>query len=225
MVVPARYVTSLAMMPLFGELGYDEIAGLAHRAPLRTYKAGTLLYTPDDPSDVFFMLAEGEVSRYHIAVDGKNIITDKLLAGAMFGEMTLLGHAMHGHFAEALTSCAVYEMQRNDVQHLLLSDPRIVNRILLQIGQRVIDLEFQLQIISLKTVPERIAATLLFVWHKLECRQELPCTHEQLAGFTNSTRATVTKILNQFQDRGLITLQRGSLLIDNPDGLRRAAGD
>lgn len=221
MAAPAHYITSLATMPIFSDLGYDEIAGLAHRAPLRFYDAGTMLYTPEDPTEILFLLADGAVSRYHLATDGKMIISDKLLAGATFGEMLLLGHAMHGHFAQALTDCAVYEMRRNDVQRYLLSDPRIVNRVLIQIGQRVIDLEFQLQIISSMSVPQRLAATLLFVWNKLGQQPELPCTHEQLAGFINSTRATVTKTLNQFQEDGYIALQRRSITICDPEALRQ----
>lgn len=220
-----HYVDTFATVPLFADWNTAYLLSFAQEAPITQYAQGTLVYSPEDPTERLFVLAEGQVSRYHLSAEGAMVVTAKLLPGALFGDMALVGEAMHGHFAEALSECVVYELSQADVQRWLLDDTQVAQSLLRMMGERVIDLEFQLQIITLKDVPQRVAATLLFVSDKLGGSRELPCRHEDIAHFINSTRATVTKVLNTLQESGVIALRRGHITLHDKDALRVAAGD
>ena len=45
------------------------------------------------------------------------------------------------------------------------------------------------------------------------------CTHEQIARYIGSSREVVTRMLNQFAGRGIVTLGRGTVTVLDPDAL------
>lgn len=74
-----------------------------------------------------------------------------------------------------------------------------------------------LQQILFLSLEKRLATFLLD-----ECRRRkapFSATHEQIARYIGSSREVVTRMLNQFADRGLVKLGRGSVTVLDPDGL------
>lgn len=75
-----------------------------------------------------------------------------------------------------------------------------------------------LQQILFLSLEKRLATFLLD-----ECRrrkaQSFSATHEQIARYIGSSREVVTRMLNQFADRGLVKLGRGSVTVLDHDGL------
>ncbi len=58
---------------IFQDLSPAEIDAL--RAPVRQVEAGTILYMPDEPMEVLFILKVGRVRLYHLSPDGKALTT------------------------------------------------------------------------------------------------------------------------------------------------------
>ncbi len=215
----------LREVDIFQDLSAQEMADLGARAPMKRVPAGTIFYTPDEPTEVLFILKEGRVRLYHLLPDGRSLTTAVLEAGAVFGEMALLGQELHGSFAEAQTPCLLCLMSRNDVKTLLLSDPRVALRITETLGRRLIETERRLLDFAYRRVPERVALLLAqFAARSPESGPvELRYTHEELADLAGAYRETVTKVLSDFRGRGLIELRRGVIVVIDIDGLRRLA--
>jgi CRP-like cAMP-binding protein len=53
--------------------------------------------------------------------------------------------------------------------------------------------------------------------------QSIPLTQDDLASMAGTTRQTVNRILNQAQADGLVRLNRGRIVILDPDGVSRRA--
>ena len=53
----------------------------------------------------------------------------------------------------------------------------------------------------------------------------LRMTHEQMARDLGSAREVVTRMLRRFSQEGLVELGRGSVIVKDPEGLRRLAGE
>jgi CRP-like cAMP-binding protein len=113
-------------------------------------------------------------------------------------------------------------MSREDVQQMLLSDPRIAARIAETLGNRLIAMEQRLSDVVFKAVPLRIASTLLTLGRAEGTRARWPfsrragdvrLTHEQLAELVGTSRETTTKVLNELRDQGWIELQRGKIVL------------
>jgi len=133
---------------------------MAAAAPMKTYPAGALIYTPHQPIEALFILKRGRIRILRVSPDGRALTTAIINPGTIFGEMVIVGQQMHDGFAEPLDDVVVCVMTRADVQRLLLGDPRIAARISETLGRRLAQLEQRLSDAIFKSVPERIAGTL-----------------------------------------------------------------
>jgi len=210
---------------IFQDLTPDEIDALGMRAPMRNVEGGTLFFSPLDRTEVLFILKVGRVRLFHLSPDGKALTTAILESGTIFGEMALLGQGLDHSYAEALTSCVLCLMSRQDVITLLLGDPRIALRITETLGRRLIEAEQRLSDFAFKRLPERVAALLLQLAQEPRSRlfrtgrPEVRYTHEQLADMVGTYRETVTKILNEFRAQGWVELRRGKIIVLDRDAL------
>ncbi|ARP74188.1 Crp/Fnr family transcriptional regulator [Streptomyces pluripotens] len=224
----------ISEVDIFRDLSEAEMDAIAAAAPMKTYAAGEMLHSPQQPGEVLFILKRGRVRIFRVAADGRALTTAIISPGTIFGEMALLGQRMYDNFAEALDGVTVCVMSRADVQRFLLSDARIAARITEILGRRLADLEQRLSDSVFKSVPQRIATTLA----TLATRNDTPAarlrpgvrhpqislTHEQLAALAGTSRETCTKVLRDFADRGLLRLARGRITVLDLPRLTDAAG-
>jgi CRP-like cAMP-binding protein len=171
---------------------------------------------------VLFLLKKGRVQLYRISPDGKKLILDTLEAGAVFGEMSLIGQRMYHTFAEALESCLICVMSRADLERLALDKPKVAVRMLETVGRRLVEAEARLEDMAFKTVPARLAS--LFVrYHDAHGNLIEGMTHQELADNVGTYRETTTQILNDFKRRGLIDTGRKRIALLDIEGLRAVA--
>ncbi|MGH2721779.1 MAG: Crp/Fnr family transcriptional regulator, partial [Actinomycetota bacterium] len=115
----------LSEVDIFRDLSPDEMDAIARAAPMRTFAAGELLYSPLKPVETLFILKRGRVRIFRVSADGRALTTALVAPGTIFGEMVLLGQRMYDNFAEAVEESVVCVMDRADVNRFLLSDARI----------------------------------------------------------------------------------------------------
>lgn len=220
----------MAEVDIFADLSDSEMEAIAAAAPMKTYSAGALLFSPHFPVEVLFILKRGRVRIFRVSPDGRALTTALITPGTIFGEMVLLGQQMHDNFAEALDEVVVCVMSRSDVHRFLLSDPRISARISEILGRRLAELERRLTDVVFKSVPQRIAATLCLLASQQQKRSlgrgvQVALTHQQIAALTGTSRETTTKVLGEYAERGLVRLSRGKVTILDPDLFGAEAGE
>ncbi|MGD9697329.1 MAG: Crp/Fnr family transcriptional regulator [Thermoleophilia bacterium] len=233
---PVDRTWCLTEVDIFRDLSDTEMAAIAAAAPMKTYAAGEMLYSPHNPVEALFILKNGRVRIFRVSTDGRALTTAIMTPGTIFGEMVLIGQRMYDNFAEALDEATVCVMSRADVYRLLLADPRIAARITEVLGSRLAEMERRLSDSVFKTVPQRIAATLATLageqprpgalWAgPLGRGPQVALTHEQIAALVGTSRETATKVLGEFAGRGVIRLGRGRITVLDPDAIRREAGN
>lgn len=223
-------VWCMSEVDIFCDLDDKEMDAMAAAAPMKSYGAGELIYTPHQPLETLFILKKGRIRIFRVSADGRALTTAIVEPGTIFGEMVIVGHQMHDSFAEAMDDVVVCVMTKNDVRRLLLGDTRIAARISETLGRRLGALEQRLSDSFFKSVPERIAATLATLAATASSRAlgrgvQVKLTHEQLAALAGTSRETTTKILNEYADLGLLSLGRGRINILDADGMRRLGGE
>jgi CRP/FNR family cyclic AMP-dependent transcriptional regulator len=209
---------------LIHDLSEQEVASIAAQAPIQTVDASTVVYSPQQPAELVFLLQEGRVHLFHHPCGGKTLTIAILFPGTIFGEMALLSQPTYDQFAVALDRCAISSMRRDDARQVLLGDPRLAARVADILGKRLVVMEHRLRDVACKTVPQRVAGTLLTYYRSApadaRCGQgsdEICITHEQLATLVVSYRETVTKVLDDLCRRRLIALKRRTIvLLDLP---------
>jgi CRP-like cAMP-binding protein len=191
----------LAEVDIFRDLSPSEMDAITARAPTQAVDAGTVFYSPDQRTEVLFILKQGRVRVFRLSVAGKALTTAIVTPGTIFGEMAIIGQRMHDNYAEALEACVICLMSREDVRQMLLSDPRIAARIAETLSNRLVEMEQRLSDVVFKAVPQRIASTLLALGRADQGRRRWPfgstlcevrLTHEQLAELVGTSRETTT---------------------------------
>lgn len=226
-VVPDKLLY-LREIDIFQDLTAGEVEALGMHTPMKRVAAGVTLFAADQPNEVLFILKEGRVRLYQLTSEGRTLTTAVLEAGAIFGEMVLLGQALRNSYAETAEASLLCLMSREDVKSYLLSDPRIAFRIMETLGRKLIDAEHRLIDLAFKRVPERLAGLLVQQARPasdglFSRRLEVLATHEELADLAGAYRETVSKVLSDFRGRGFIELQRGRIIVLDLEGLRHLA--
>ncbi|MEU9246979.1 Crp/Fnr family transcriptional regulator [Streptomyces sp. NPDC048385] len=224
----------ISEVDIFRDLSEAEMDAIAAAAPMKTYSAGEILHSPQQASEVLFILKRGRVRIFRVSADGRALTCAIISPGTIFGEMALLGQRMYDNFAEALDDVTVCVMSRADVHKFLLSDARIAARITEILGRRLADLEQRLSDSVFKSVPQRIATTLTTLAARADApagrlrpaarHPQIALTHQQLAALAGTSRETTTKVLRDFADRGLLRLARGRITVLDPARLLDEAG-
>ena len=146
----------LQMVDIFQDLTEEEIEEIDRAITMSTCRRGRIFYMPEDTSEVLFLLKEGRVQLYRISPDGKKLVIGTVGPGAIFGEMALIGQGMHNTFAEATEECVLLVMSREDVEHLLVTKPKVALRIFEELGSRLKETESRLEEIAFKGIPARL---------------------------------------------------------------------
>lgn len=220
----------MAEVDIFCDLEPDEMDVMSQAAPRQSFERGSLVYTPHQPVETLFILKKGRIRIFRVSPDGRALTTAIVEPGTIFGEMVIVGQRMHDSFAEAMEDVVVCVMGRSDVQQLLLGDRRIAARISETLGRRLGELEQRLSDAVFKSVPQRIASTLLTLTEgqapgPLGRGLQVRLTHEQLAALAGTSRETTTKVLGEFADLALISLGRGRIGVLDRAGLEGVSGD
>jgi hypothetical protein len=103
----------MAEVDIFRDLTPAEMDAIAAAAPMKTYAAGELLFSPHNPVETLFILKRGRVRVFRVSVDGRALTTAIITPGTIFGEMVLLGQHMYDNYAEAIDETVVCVMSRS----------------------------------------------------------------------------------------------------------------
>jgi CRP-like cAMP-binding protein len=217
-------LTYLSHIQVFRDLSQSELAEMDRQLTMSTCQAGRIFYMPEDSGEVLFLLKKGRVQLYRIAPNGKKLIVATLGAGAVFGEMSLVGQGMHNTFAEAVDECVLCVMSRSDVERLMREKPDVAFRFVEAMGERLTQLEGQLEDIAFKSIPARLSNLLLEL---AEAPQPGQCitgyTHQDFGEMLGTYRETVTQTLNEFKVEGLVEIGRKKIILRDVESLRALA--
>jgi CRP-like cAMP-binding protein len=212
----------LQMHDLFRDLCHEDIVDIERQTTMTTCHKGKIFYVPQDTGEVLFLLKEGAVQIYRLSRDGKKLVLARLEAGAVFGEMALVGQGMQHAFAEALTDCTLCMMNRQDIEQLILQRPGVALRFIEWMGRRLRDTERRLEEVTFKSIPERLAGLLLRLATNDDSRI-VGYTHQELGEMLGTYRETTTQTLNEFKAQGMIEIGRKLIEIKDRDALHQVA--
>jgi len=214
----------LKTVDIFRDLSEEELAALESSVTTVPCAMGKIFYGPEDSGEALFIIKEGKIQLYRISSEGRKLVTTTLGPGTVFGEMTLIGQGMYDSYAEATEKCAVYKMERVDLEKLLLEKPAVALRILDVLGRRLREVEARLEDVAFKTVAGRLASLLLRLT-KEHGRIIRGFTHQNLADDIGTHRETATQTLTRFRAEGLVQTGRKRIEILDPEGLWQIANE
>ena len=213
----------LSETDLFQDMDARDLEQLERGTAMTTCQRGTVFYTPGETGEVLFILKKGRVNLYRMTAEGKKLVTATVEPGTVFGEMSMIGQGMVDSFAEASEDCTLCVMSRTDVERLIREQPSVSLRLLQLLATRLDAAEERLADVAYKSVPARIATTLLRL--SGDAGNAVKLSHQDIADMVGTYRETATRILNELRAEGLIELKRMHIDILDAGRLEDVATD
>jgi CRP-like cAMP-binding protein len=212
----------LATIPLFSGLGTDELQKFAELTRERSYPKGSVILFQDDPGDSLFVLRAGRVKVVLIGEDGREVILGVLEPGAHFGELALIDDQPRSAHVIAMDDSQLLILRREDFRRRVEANPTVAWALLTELSRRLRRADDKIGGLVLLDVPGRIARLLLDL--AAESGSELiekPLTHQTIAQMIGASRETVSRAMKDFQDAGLIQVERRRIAIGDRDALEK----
>jgi CRP/FNR family transcriptional regulator len=151
---------------------------------------------------------------------GKRLELATIQAGTFFGEVPLLGEALHHASAEAVEDVVVGIFSRPHLEQVIRDWPTVGLRLISELSRRINLDASRLEELAYQSAPARLAAALLRL-QQGDDAHVITMTHQELGEVTGLLRETVTKMLNEFRVAGLVELHRGRIHLRDVAGLQR----
>jgi CRP/FNR family transcriptional regulator, cyclic AMP receptor protein len=211
---------------IFGRLRPDLLEQLSSHAIRRTIRSGTTIFTRGDPGVSLVAVCSGTIRISSPSPDGRSAIFNLVSEGAVIGEIALLDGLPRTADATAITDCEVMVIERRDFIPLIHQQPEIALRIVELLCARLRQTTEQLEDVMFLDLPGRLAKTLLHLAKRAKSTSgglKVTLTQSDIGKIIGMSRESTNKQLRAWQDRKLLLLQRGGIVILAPDALAEIA--
>lgn len=192
---------------------YEEL-GLKHNfieAP-----KGEFIYFDTHLLNKLFFIKEGFIRIGYINEKGEEVIKEIIQKGEVFGQFTLLKNNLNGEFAQAFKSdVSLCAFNIEDFERILLRKPQLAIHYSRQMGQKLRNTENRIINLLHKDVRTRLLGFFyqLIVqhgWLEKDTSYSIEnfLTHDDIARLIGSSRQTVTTLINEFENEGILNYNR-----------------
>lgn len=214
-------IQKISRIPLFEGLPPDQLKDLAGIALEKSFERGRVVFSEGQSAHGFFIVTSGKVKIFKISPDGKEQILHLFGPGEPFGEVPVFeGRPFPAH-AVALADSRFIFFPRNAFVELIKNNPSLALNMLAVLSRRLRRFTVLVDDLSLKEVPGRLAAHLLYLSNQQQDKDdiELEMPKGQLAGLLGTIPETLSRILAKMSKQELIAIDGRFIKIMDRQGL------
>lgn len=212
----------LAASVLFSGLSEEELDTIAGITVVKKFSRGESVFFEGDEADGFYMVLEGRVKIYKMSLEGKEQILHFFGPGEPIGEVPVFHGQPFPANAMALVNTQLLFFPRREFVDLVTANPSLALNMLAMLSLRLRRFAGQIESLSLKEVPGRLAAYLLYLSEEQgsESRVTLDIPKGQLASLLGTIPETLSRIFARMSEEGLIRVEGRDIYIRDLEGLR-----
>jgi len=216
---------TIASIPLFAGLTTGQCESLAAIAVRRTFSRGQSFFAEGDEASGFYVIVSGKVKIFKLSGEGKEQIFHILEDHEPFGEAAVFAGEHYPASAQALVETRALFFPRQTFVDLISREPSLALSMLALLSLRLRRLTTLVENLSLKEVPGRLAAYLLYLreHNGASMTIELDISKNQMAGLLGTIPETLSRILKRMNHEKLIKVTTRSISILNKEGLAELA--
>jgi CRP/FNR family transcriptional regulator, cyclic AMP receptor protein len=216
----------LTRVPVFDELGPDDLRRVADLSVPRRFEAGEVVFREGDDSDTCYVVHSGHARALREHADGRQITLATFGPGDIFGELAMFDDERRSATVEATDALEVLGILGGDMRRLLRRHPDMAVMLVISLGRRLRAANERLARQSFQTVQSRVAAVLaqLVDQARAEGAGErdvtVVATQADVAKLAGSSRESASRFLAVLERAGVITQGRGRLTVHEPSALQ-----
>ncbi|BBO71581.1 transcriptional regulator [Desulfosarcina alkanivorans] len=213
---------TLADTPLFKGLSEQQLDEISVITVDRRYKRGEAIFMEGDEADGFYIVADGQVKIFKTSMEGKEQILHIYGPGNPFGEVPVFSGSRFPANAQALVKSHVLYLPRTAFVHLIAAHPSLSMNMLAELSMRLRQFTVQIENLSLKEVPSRLASYLTVLAEEQEQsdRVRLTISKGQLASLLGTIPETLSRIFAKMSAQRLIRVEGKEIHLMDIPGLK-----
>ena len=199
----------ISRIPAFNGLSDSQLAEIKNIAVNRDFKKDEFIFTEGDEGSGFYVVVDGQVKIFKLSPDGKEQILHILGPGESFGQVAVfLGRSFPAN-AQTIAGSRLMFFPRSAFVSLISGNPSLAMRMLAVLSMRLRQFTIQIENLSLKEVPGRLASYLVILAQEQENADEvtLPISKGQLASLLGTIPETLSRIFAKMGAQGLIEVK------------------
>ncbi len=215
----------IGSIPFFEELPNEQIEDLSMIITDQVFDRGQIIFSEGDDGNGFYVVVSGRVKIFKLSPEGKEQILHIFGPGDPFGEVAVFAGQHFPANAEAMESSRIFFFPRESFSDLIKNSPSLALNMLAILSKRLRRFANLIDDLSLKEVPGRLAAHLLYLSGQSEGSEqlELNITKTQLASLLGTIPETLSRILGKMSKQGLIESDGRQIKILDREALEELA--
>lgn len=219
-------IETLNKSQVFSCMKDKDVKKISNSFEMASFKNNETIFNEGDPSDLFYIVAEGNVKIVKHTQVGKDIILEVMSPGHIFGGVAVLDNKPYPATAQAMKSATIIKMSRSNLMKILEEFPDLKLEIVKYFSDKLRASHETLKNIVTERVERRIASLLLKLSEKADVDAEgykkidFPLTRQEISEMVGTTVETCIRTMSKFQKSGIIKTSDGSISI-KPYALQR----
>jgi CRP-like cAMP-binding protein len=207
-------VQMVADISLFKGLPKEQLDEVVNSMADQTFDRGQTVLSEGEAAEGFFVLVQGKVKIFKLSTEGKEQILHFVGQGESFGEVPMFSGGRFPASAETTEKSRIFFFPRAAFLNLIGTDPTLAMNMLADLSKRLRQMTRLVEELSLKEVPSRLAAYILYLSSENESDDVgLDITKGQLASLLGTIPETLSRILGKMSAQKVISVQGRKLKI------------
>jgi CRP-like cAMP-binding protein len=221
----------LKKVPFFANLGEAEWQAVLAAGHFQMVEADAFLFYQDDPAENVYVVVDGRIKLTQLSPEGQQVIMRVATSWMMIAVIGLVKGAAYPVSAEAAETSRVLVWSQAAMLALAERFPVLALNALKLMANQVREFQDRYRELATERVERRLARTIIRLAAQTGKKTgegvllDLPLSRQDLAEMTGTTLFTVSRILTQWEEKGLILSGRERVVIRFPHGLVRIAED
>ncbi|OPY88209.1 MAG: cAMP receptor protein [Smithella sp. PtaU1.Bin162] len=210
---------------LFGGLPEEYITEIAKIAVDKHYNKGDVIFYDGDEGAGFYLVIAGSVNVYKLSPEGKEQILHIVQEGETIGAVPVFSGKSFPANARAISKSHLLFFDRNSFIRLITNKPALTMNILALLSMRLREFTLQVENLSLKEIPGRLAVYLLYLSQEQGNNDliRLNISKAQLANLLGTGPESLSRALGNMKSKKLIKEEGANIRLINRGLLKELA--
>jgi len=199
---------TLAETTLFCGLSKEELNKLVMFAPVRRYKARTVIMEKGDAASALYAILDGGIRIFSQGGDDKEVTLNELGPGEYFGELALITDKPRCASAITTVDTRLLAVSKPLFTEFLATTPDAAPRMIQHLAEKVRELTRDVERLALQDVYGRVVSILKE--RAVEADGRLitgPITQQDLANLVGASREMISRIFKELKAGGYVSLE------------------
>jgi len=221
--------TDLRRVSVFQNATDDDLSLLLKRGILRSIEEGEFFFFQGDPARYLYILVAGRAKLMQSNPAGQQVNLRTINEWQLFGALGAVRDGVaYPATAQALEPSTALAIESTFLHEMMLTRPYLSFDLMQLMTGYIQEMQSRYRELATEKVERRIARAILRLTAQMGVKNadgniELDFTRQDLAEMSGTTLYTVSRVLSEWERRGLVEAGRERVVLSNPHGIVQIA--